>query len=258
MPNYETLSPVVSSDFPSEWYDLSGAEHFWIQWRLRAFLRLLDDLGVPRGIAWTGLDIGCAHGVLTRQIESASQWIVDGCDVTRDSLARNTPGRGRVLLYDVNDRRPELKDRYAFLILFDVLEHIESVGSFLASSLHHLRPGGFVFVNVPALMSLYSRYDREVGHYRRYDVVSLSRDLESAGLCLDAMRYWGLCLVPLLWVRKAAVARAANTQNVVRRGFEPPLGIVNTALKALMIGETTLVRRPPAGTSLLAVAHKPV
>ena len=79
--------------------------------------------------------------------------------------ARPRPHR---CLYNIHDRAPDLAARYDAIILFDVIEHIESPAEFLASALYHLKPGGRVFINVPALQSLYSKFDVAVGHYRRY------------------------------------------------------------------------------------------
>jgi 2-polyprenyl-3-methyl-5-hydroxy-6-metoxy-1,4-benzoquinol methylase len=253
----EALSAVPAYSFPPDWYDAASADHFWMAWRLEAFRRLLRDCAVPTESHLRGLDIGCGSGVVQAQIEDATRWTPDGADINAQALALNRGGRGRVLLYDIHDRRPELRERYDMLVLFDVIEHIEEPGHFLASALAHVKPGGWVFVNVPAVQALFSAYDEAAGHYRRYDRSSLTRALERAGLAITDMRYWGASLVPLLVLRSLLLA-IKRRRDVIGFGFTPPARWVNGALKDMMRVELALLRRPFLGTSLMAAARKPV
>jgi 2-polyprenyl-3-methyl-5-hydroxy-6-metoxy-1,4-benzoquinol methylase len=86
------------------------------------------------------LDIGCGARVVCRQLEARSCWDVDGADVTLLPLSRNQKRRGKILLYNIHDRRAELAQAYDFVLLFDVVEHIANVPSFLEAALYHLRP----------------------------------------------------------------------------------------------------------------------
>ena len=55
------------------------------------------------------------------------------------------------------------------VVLFDVLEHIPDTQPFLSSVIRHIKLNGFLLINVPALQTLYSKYDETVGHVRRYN-----------------------------------------------------------------------------------------
>src|SRR6185295_9082658 len=140
------------------------------------------------------------------------------------ALAKVGPSRGRTLLYNIEDRLEGLKEKYDVVFLFDVLEHIQDPGRFLKAALWHLKPGGSIVINVPALQSLYSRYDQLIGHFLRYDAVSLRRLLESdaSGLEVVDMRYWGLSLVPVAWLRKIVLWKTQTPQHAVAAGFETP------------------------------------
>ena len=59
------------------------------------------------------------------------------------------------------------------ILYIDVLEHIDDDKSELAKAARLLRRGGNVVVLAPALESLFSPFDRAIGHYRRYDKRSL-------------------------------------------------------------------------------------
>lgn len=249
------LSTPPSRDFPQEWYELATADSFWMQWRLRAFLSQLRRLRLPLDRSWRVLDVGCGNGTLRGQLEAATAWTVDGADIDLASLEMNPPLRGERLLYDLSDRRPEMRERYDALLIFDVIEHVADVAGFLDSCLFHLKPGGRVFVNVPALESLRSAYDDAAGHLRRYDRPALRSALAQAGLDPDDTRYWGFSLLPLAALRRIVLG-ATPREKVIRRGFQAPGRLVEAALKAVMRLETSLPA-PPLGTSLLAAARKP-
>lgn len=247
----EVLSPVRTQEFPEEWYDASHAGHFWFRWRFAALRRALADAGIALDGPRTALDVGCGSGILAAQLEAESRWTVDGTDLNMQALARCAPRRGRTLYYDVTEERPELLGTYGAVVLFDVLEHLDDPRALLRSALRHLAPGGALLVNVPALPALMSAYDRAAGHVRRYTTASLATALDGLGLEPRVNRYWGLSLVPLLAVRKLAVA--GGGPRTIDRGFRPPLPGMNAALVALMRLETAALRAPPLGTSVLYV-----
>ena len=59
------------------------------------------------------------------------------------------------------------------VIYIDVLEHIEADKEQLELALSKIRPGGYLVVLSPAHQWLYTKFDRAIGHYRRYNKKSL-------------------------------------------------------------------------------------
>jgi 2-polyprenyl-3-methyl-5-hydroxy-6-metoxy-1,4-benzoquinol methylase len=243
------LSEGPPHPFPEDWYDLSDPTHFWFRWRLAALLAALADARIPLQAPLRVLEVGCGSGVLADQLERHTAWNVDGADLSMAALERCAPRRGEALYYDVTEERAELLGRYDVVVLFDVLEHLSAPREFLRSALAHLRPGGLLLVNVPALPALDSAYDRAAGHLRRYTRRTLATALDGLGLRMLSLRYWGLTLVPLLAARKVLLGRGGP--DVIRRGFRPPHRAVNAALVGLMHLETRLLRAPWLGTSVL-------
>jgi SAM-dependent methyltransferase len=256
MSSVRDLSPVTDSDFPTEWYEISDDGHFWLAWRFRAFLNQLQALGISRQTSWRGLDVGCGHGVVRRQIEELTTWTTDGADLNRAGLEQNRTRSGESLLYDIHDRRPELAEKYDFILMFDVIEHVDQRQRFLASALHHLAPGGWLFINVPALESMRSGYDVVVGHLRRYNKRTLREELGPLPLVVRDVRYWGFAMLPYLFFRKLTSPLGEPRARVIQHGFLPPRPWMNAWILRIMRMETALLKTPFLGTSLLAAATK--
>jgi SAM-dependent methyltransferase len=250
----ELISEVRRSPFPAEWYELVDSTHFWIRWRFAAAGRVIDDLELPRAEELHVLDVGGGAGILREQLEQSTRWTVDITDLNRAALERAGPGRGRTLYYDVREEAPDLIGRYDLVCLFDVIEHVEDARELLLASLCHLRPGGHLLLNVPALQWLFSAYDRAQGHRRRYDRQSLLAEVGSLPVDVLDVRYWGMSLVPLLALRRLVVGDDPGPETL-RRGFSPPGPLFHRALRGLMRLETAIVARPLLGSSALLAAR---
>ena len=253
----KVISELNDFTFVHKWYDLADENHFWMQWRLRAFLNQIEYLGIAKDVPLLGMEIGCGHGVFRKQVEQETKWVIDGTDLDYQALEKNPECRGETYAYDIMERRSDFKEKYDFIILFDVLEHIEDSRVFLDASLFHLKKGGYLFVNVPALPFLFSAYDRAAGHIRRYNKRTLSKDLGQCRLQTENIRYWGFFSVGLLLLRKLIISSRQTNERIIRKGFEPPGRLANFGLNMLMKIETTSIKQPFLGTSVMAVAKKP-
>lgn len=67
----------------------------------------------------------------------------------------------------------EITGQYDTILYFDVLEHIEDDRAELERAEKLLKPDGTLIVLAPAHDFLYSEFDAEIGHYRRYDSKAL-------------------------------------------------------------------------------------
>uniref|UniRef100_UPI00404AB67D class I SAM-dependent methyltransferase n=1 Tax=Flavobacterium sp. TaxID=239 RepID=UPI00404AB67D len=86
--------------------------------------------------------------------------------------------------------------------LFDVVEHIEDDLSFLKNVNNFLKPGGFVFITVPAFNILWSKEDEDAGHYRRYTINTIKEVLEHSGLQVKYATYiFSFLIVPIFLTR---------------------------------------------------------
>lgn len=95
-------------------------------------------------------------------------------------------------------------DLFDTILYIDVLEHIENDKAEIGRVINHLTPAGKIIILSPAHNSLYSAFDRAIGHYRRYNTTMLKRlfpghlkliqieYLDSLGLILSLSNRWFL------------------------------------------------------------------
>lgn len=137
------------------------------------------------------------------------------------------------------------RDHSAFVAL-NVLEHIEDDRRALRGAASLVRPGGRVVVFVPAFPFAAGRFDRAIGHHRRYTKTTLTAAYEEAGLELETMRYVNAPGLPAWFV------------TVRLLGGEPRDGALLRLWDRAVIPVARAVERhvaPPFGQSVLAVGR---
>ena len=241
-------SKPLTGIMADRYFDLATPSHFWCRRRFDVLQKLAGD---RLRSAKTVAEIGCGNGVLQRQLEDAYDLAPAGFDLHEGALRHNMCRRGEVYCYDIHDRAEEFRKAFDLVFMFDVLEHIEDQDRFLESARFHLADGGSMVVNVPALQWLYSPYDRIQGHQRRYSLSALREVARRNGFRLSAATYWGLPLVPVLALRKAALTIGKARLDNYSTGFDSRGDFINTGLYCLSRCE--ILPQRIAGTSVMAV-----
>ncbi len=75
------------------------------------------------------------------------------------------------------------------MVAFNVLEHIPDHVAALRAAHRLVRPGGAVVMLAPAFGFAMSKFDRAVGHVRRYTVGSMTDAMRQAGLSVEQAKY---------------------------------------------------------------------
>jgi SAM-dependent methyltransferase len=141
----------------------------------------------------------------------------------------------------------QVQASYSAVVAMNVLEHVEDDGQALAGLRGLLRPGGRVVLLVPAFPSAMSRFDRAIGHHRRYRAGPLRAAVEGAGFEVESLRHVN-CAGLLGWYVAVRLLRG-----------RPRAGLLLTAFDR---GVVPWLRRvearwaPPFGQSLLVVARR--
>ena len=233
--------------------------HFWFVSRRRIFFDLLDRL-LSRRSDRKILEIGCGAGGLMGPMERYGQ--VHGLDIDFEYL-RFCKNRGfNRLICGSGYELPFADASFDLVTLFDTMEHIPDDVRALQEARRVLRPGGLVFVSVPAYQWLWSQNDRIAHHHRRYTMRGLRRTMRTAGLEPQRLTYFNSLLLPL-------IIPAVLWQKLLERRGKLPEDFNNTSVKLagpvnwlftqIMSSERWLLRalRLPFGHSLIGVASSP-
>ena len=121
-------------------------------------------------------DVGGGNGHVAAAIEAAGTKVV----LVEPGHRAALNARARGVSCVVNSSLQEagfLPRSLAAVGLFDVLEHVADDEQFLALLHELIAPGGRLYLTVPAHRSLWSAEDVAAGHYRRYTLNALCKQL---------------------------------------------------------------------------------
>ena len=142
----------------------------------------------------------------------------------------------------------KLKGRADTCVYINVFEHIEDDLAEAKRVAKILKPGGNLIIFVPALMGLYSNFDKSIGHYRRYNQDRLSRLSNKAGLRVQKLQYMDMIGMAPWWFSFVLMKR---------KGLIGPLVKVYDNICIPIISTVERVLKPPVGKNILLVAEKP-
>jgi len=220
-------------------------EFFWHRLRWRAL-----SFHLPADRSFELVDVGAGVGLLgdflQREVPGASYRFVEPIASLEEYLESCFGA-------DANVRATASFGGAEIVTLMDVLEHQPDDRNFLAELLDKMEPGAVLIVTVPALMSLWSKWDVALGHCRRYDKASFRRCLAGLPVEVRELSYLFPEMIPLGWLRKLQ-GHIAREKPAARRAEFPDLP---RTLNRMLYGFGTVSLRLrsfwPAGTSLLAV-----
>jgi SAM-dependent methyltransferase len=141
-------------------------------------------------VAEAGAGLGANTLILYRN--NTDQWLLLEPDTAmaamlEKKLATNElPARCRVIHGTLSSLG--LAPQFDTIIYIDVLEHIEDDKAEIATAAGLLMHGGKLVILSPAFPSLYSPFDKAIGHYRRYTKRTL-KDVIPASLKAVSIRY---------------------------------------------------------------------
>ncbi|MBI3403762.1 MAG: class I SAM-dependent methyltransferase [Acidobacteria bacterium] len=116
------------------------------------------------------LEVGCGVGTFTRLLVAApAVRRILSIDVSPEAVAYCRAAISHPSLELKHADVRDVPDAFDAVICMNVLEHIQDDEGALRHMIERLRPGGTLFLLVPAHQALYSEFDHEGGHYRRYN-----------------------------------------------------------------------------------------
>jgi 2-polyprenyl-3-methyl-5-hydroxy-6-metoxy-1,4-benzoquinol methylase len=234
-------------------------QYWWHRGKIH-LIRAFYDFFIPYEIKekeMNIIEIGCGTGEVLRLL---AHWgDVKGVDFSQEALdACRRKGFKDLICGDVNeiDFNNE-KSSYDLVVLMDVLEHIQDDMKTLNIAKQLLKPGGFLFLSVPAYKFLWSTHDEALHHKRRYHSLEIKTKVKDSGFeIVKYSHYVTLLFFPIALFRLLS--------NFVRRKAYPKTHYVplptklNDLFTKFLLWEARLLKSIylPVGTTLVLVAKK--
>ncbi len=223
--------------------------YWWHVAKRQLVLRLLKRFAAPPGRLVEG-GIGSGRNLVEfRELG----YTVTGFDVLPDAVDHvRARGVEDVHVHDLAEPWPVPPSSLRAVVLLDVLEHIEDPVRVLQHARSALDPSGAVVITVPAYPWLFSRWDEQLGHHRRYTVRELRRQAGQAGFRVTWLNHWNSFTLP------AALA-VRSWEKLFPRRTRPDFPQVSEVTNRLLLGAAAAERvwmdgpGVPAGLSLAGV-----
>jgi len=207
------------------------------------------------------LDAGCGTGYNLSHFSSNGRHDVFGLDLSADAIDWvRKRGFQKVCQASVAEI-PFASDSFDLVCSFDVLCQIPNplVESSLREIHRVLKPGGSVFIRVPAIRWMHSSHDEAVGSFQRFSMPQITSEIAKAGLKVQWSSYANCFLFPV-----AVVRRALKSVGIAKGSDVRPLPIalrwMDPVFRGALQVEAAVFRRGgrlPIGLSAICLAEKP-
>jgi SAM-dependent methyltransferase len=243
-------------------YHRNEREHWWFRAResiLRGQLERARDLGMIHPQAGI-LNIGAATGRSSEWLAdfgrvASLEYDADCCRLTRERTGLDIV-QGSIL------ELPWPDESFDLACAFDVIEHVEDDRLAVREMRRVVRPGGMLFVTVPACGFLWGEHDAINHHYRRYGL----RELRSLFEGCDVVRCCGFNSILFAPIAAHRLSRRLVDVVLPRSGRKPRsdfsrsrFRMLDPLLERLFRAERAWLDRgigPPWGVSAMLIARR--
>lgn len=147
----------------------------------------------------------------------------------------------------INDELNTSSNIYDVILYLDVLEHIEDYEKEILKAHNALKKGGYLLINVPAFQFLYSDFDKDVGHFRRYSKKDITNLCSNYNLEINKLKYYDSIGFFLSFLSKM-------TRSNYKKNFEKKIKIWDSMIWMSKILDFIICRM--FGKSLLIIVKK--
>ena len=195
------------------------------------------------------LELGAGHGTFTEiLVEAGNVHAVEPDPYAHEQLVERFGSDDRVTTFPAKVEDVEADPIFGTAVMINVLEHIPDHDKVLLEVRRRLQPGGHLVIFVPAFMVLFSRFDKMLGHVRRYRKPALKSLVASAGFEVAESRYVNMPGF-FSWMILVRFLRRVPTGKWTVKIFDRVIVPIVRAIESRL--------RPPFGQSILLVARKP-
>ncbi len=244
----------MKEDYEKRYHD-TEQHHWWFKSRRACITNWLKD--APRDSKI--LDIGCSSGILMDELIAMgfSDENLFGVDISEKAIA-NARRHGLTNVFVMDAQNITLDHSFDYIISSDCLEHLKDDTRAIVNWHDLLKPGGKLYLFVPAFMSLWSHHDVVNMHFRRYTCKELTSKLIRGNFEVLKSGYWNFFLfLPVLAYRKFSNLFGSKDKND-EGDIVMTNNAINAALSSMINFENRLLRyiRFPFGVSTFCIARK--
>jgi len=133
-------------------------------------------------------EIGPGNGVFFDKYKD----IVDKIDLYEPSInfLKNLESKKNDHTKIINSNFIEKTNYYDTILYLDVFEHIEDDNLELEKAYKSLKKNGCLIINVPAFQHLYSQFDKDINHFRRYSKTSILKLINNFNFSKVDLKYY--------------------------------------------------------------------
>jgi len=116
------------------------------------------------------LEVGAGCGSFTKSYfkDFESITLTDMDEHSYNLLKKNFINEKKIKV--IKSSIKDIQKKFNTLLYFNVLEHVKEDKLEIKTALEKLNPGGHLIILVPAHQKIYSKLDKAVGHYKRYEI----------------------------------------------------------------------------------------
>ncbi len=179
---------------------------------------MLDDMSIARNFnGWMAdsikphlgkriLEVGSGIGNISRLLPKREKLTVTDLDPVYLNLLKETFENDETVnvakldLGSDEDFAALGEASYDTIVCLNVLEHVEDDAAALQRMRRALEPDGTLILLVPQYAGLYGSYDRQVGHYRRYEKGALESLIKQNGYTIEKSFGFNMFAIPGWWL----------------------------------------------------------
>jgi 2-polyprenyl-3-methyl-5-hydroxy-6-metoxy-1,4-benzoquinol methylase len=187
----------------------------------------------------------------------ANEWLLLGCK--QITVSENSPTR-MIRLINKFDENPQVHIKqidienigdsevgYSAIVSLNVIEHLENDEQAVRNAIRSLQPGGYFIAFTPAFPMLMSKFDKAVGHHRRYTKKSARELLKINGLAIIETSYVN-SIGWLAWLVGMRLLKLTPRDGLILKIWDRVVIPIFSTIESWV--------SPPFGQSILIVGRK--
>ena len=189
-------------------------KHWWFQARKKIIDQIISSINLKK--KKNILDFGAGSGVNLDMLRKHGL-----VDIHEQNKYARTVIKKEKKIKNLYSTLKIKKNFYDLILLADVIEHVKQPKELLKNLKKFLKKDGHILITVPAYQFLFSKKDKVLGHYRRYNKKLLKKEL--SGFKVENISYFNTFLcIPIIiitmlnkFLKRDYIKKVETTPNFI-------------------------------------------